>query len=480
MNLRGVFHAVGLLLFFVGVSMLAPLAVSLLFGGEDAWAIFASMGITLGAGVVVVLVTRGHSDLGTRDGFGVVTFGWLAIAFFGTLPFLLSGAISDPTDAMFETMSGFTTTGASILTDIEALPRGVLFWRCFMQWIGGMGIIVLSLAILPMLGVGGMQLYRAEAPGPTPDKLTPRIRQTAVLLWGVYLVLSVAQAIALQLAGMDWYDAVCHTFTTMATGGFSTKNASIAAYENPAVHWIIILFMVLAGTNFALHYRVRGNPLRYAGDAEFRWYFWILLVATAGVTVALWFGEHQTWEPALRHAAFQVVSIVTTTGYTTDDWDLWHAGPQWVIVVLMFFGGCGGSTAGSMKIIRIVILGKAAMRELARTANPRVVLAISLGRGRKLQPGIARNVLAFFVLFMGIVGLGSLSIALLGIDIDTALSASVSCLSNVGPGLGHIGPTENYGWMPPAAKWILVLLMLTGRLELYTVLALLLPQTWKR
>jgi len=480
MNLRGVFHAVGLLLLFVGVSMLVPLAVSILSGGADTAALAASFGITVAVGVGTVLVTRGALELGTRDGFGVVVFGWLGMAVFGMLPFLLSGAIPDPTDAMFETMSGFTTTGASILSDVESMPRGVLFWRCFTQWIGGMGIIVLSLAILPMLGVGGMQLYRAEAPGPTPDKLTPRIRQTAVLLWGVYLVLSVAEAIALRLSGMGWYDAVCHTFTTMSTGGFSTRNASVAAFGRPAIDWIVVLFMVLGGTNFALHWRVRGNPLRYSDDVEWRWYFGILLAASAGVAVALALGERQSWEPALRHAVFQVVSIVTTTGYATDDWDLWGRGLQWILVLLMFVGGCGGSTAGAMKIVRVVIIGKVALRELGQTANPRIVRAIQLGKGRKLEPGIASNVLGFFVLYMAILGVGSLWLALFGIGMETALSAALSCLSNVGPGLEGVGPTQHYGWMPPAAKWVLTALMLTGRLEIYTVLALLLPQTWKR
>jgi trk system potassium uptake protein TrkH len=480
MNLRGVFHAVGLLLLFVGVAMLAPLGVSLAHGGGDARAIAAAFGVTILAGFAVYLVTRGARDLSPRDGFGVVVFGWTAMAVFGTLPYLFSGAIVDVTDAMFETMSGFTTTGASILSDIEAMPRGLLFWRCFTQWIGGMGIIVLSLAIMPILGVGAMQLYRAEAPGPTPDKLTPRIRQTAVLLWGVYLVLSVAEAFALRLAGMSWYDAVCHTFTTMATGGFSTRTASIAAFHNPSIHWIILVFMAAAGTNFALHYRVRANPLRYASDSEWRWYFVILLWAGFIVSAALWIGTDRSLEAALRSGAFQVVSIVTTTGYATDDYELWHPGLRWLVLVFMFVGGCGGSTGGSMKVIRVSILAKAAYREIARVANPRVVRAIQVGSSRKLDPGIARNVLGFFVLFMVIVVAGTAGIAAMGIDIETALSATVSCLANVGPGLSQVGPTDDYGWLPAGVKWILVALMLTGRLEIYTVLVLLLPQTWKR
>jgi len=479
MSPRGVLNAVGALLLFVAVAVLVPLGVSLGYGGEDARGFVVTLVVTTVAGLAMFLPTRG-AVLGTRDGFGVVTFGWTAIALFGSLPFVISGAIPDFTDAFFETMSGFTTTGASILSDIDGLPRGVAFWRCFIQWLGGMGIIVLSLAILPMLGVGGMQLYQAEAPGPSAEKLTPRIRQTAVLLWSVYLVLSVAECLLLRVAGMDWYDAVCHTFTTMATGGFSTRGASIAAYDNALVDWIIVVFMFLAGTNFALHWRVKGRPWRYFRDPEWRVYAGIMAGLTVLVTFALWHGAGRGIGDAFRTGAFQVVSIVTTTGYGTDDYEQWHPALQWLVFLMMFVGGCGGSTGGSMKVVRVMVLAKTALRELRTVANPRVVRALQLGPGRTLERGIGRKVLGFFVLYVVLLVAGTLLLTTYGMGIETALSAAATSLGNVGPGLADIGPTDNFGWMPVPAKWILIVLMLLGRLEIYTVLALILPGTWKR
>lgn len=479
MNPRGVLNAVGALLLFVAASVLLPLGVSLGYEDGHAQAFAITLAITTGVGLAAFLPTRG-TVLGTRDGFGVVAFGWAAIALFGSLPFVLSGAIPDFTDALFETMSGFTTTGASILSDIDGLPPGIAFWRCFIQWLGGMGIIVLSLAILPMLGVGGMQLYQAEAPGPSAEKLTPRIRQTAGLLWSVYLVLSVMECVLLRLAGMDWFDSVCHTFTTMATGGFSTRGASVAAYDSALIDWIIIVFMFMAGANFALHWRVKGRPWRYFRDPEWRVYAGILAALTVVVTFALWHGAGRGIGDALRYGAFQVVSIVTTTGYATDDYEKWHPALQWLIFLMMFIGGCGGSTAGAVKVVRVILLAKTAMRELRNVANPRVVRALQLGRGRKLERGIGRKVLGFFVLYVLLLVVGTLLLTAYGMGIVTALSAAATCLGNVGPGLADVGPGDNFGWMPVPAKWVLIFLMLFGRLEIYTVLALFLPETWKR
>lgn len=480
MNPRGIVKAVGALLVFLGVALVVPMAVAFGYGEGDESAFAITMGVSLAAGAAMVLGTRGRGELSTRDGFGIVTFGWAAMTIFGSLPFVLSGAIPHFADAVFETMSGFTTTGASILPDLEALPRGIMFWRCFIQWLGGMGIILLSLAILPMLGVAGMQLYQAEAPGPTVEKLTPRIRQTAVLLWGVYLVLSVAETAALRLAGMDLYDAVCHTFTTMATGGFSPRAASIAAYHSPAIEWIIIVFMAMAGMNFALHWRVRGRPWTYVRDAEWRVYVGLLIALSLVIAAGLWIhGGHAPGE-AVRSATFQVVSIVTTTGYVTADYELWSPAIKFLILLMMLVGGCAGSTGGSIKVIRVIIVAKTALRELRTVANPRIVRAVQVGRGRPLEPGIARNVLGFVALYLVILAAGSLFLSLYGMDLETSLSAAATCLGNVGPGLGAVGPTEHFGWMPDPAKWALVFLMLLGRLEIYTVLALFLSQTWKR
>ncbi len=480
MNLRGVLNAVGALVFFVGVAMVVPLGVALFEGTRDAAALGLSAVVTVIVGGALFFLTRGSFDLRVRDGFGVVGFGWTAMALFGSLPFVLSGVTDGPVDALFETMSGFTTTGASILTDIESVPRGILFWRSFIKWIGGMGIIVLSLAILPMLGVGGMQLYRAEAPGPTPDKLTPRIRQTAAYLWGVYVLISALEVLALVLAGMPLYDAVCHTFTTMATGGFSTRGASIAAYESARIDWIIIFFMFLAGSNFALHYRGWHRPGAYFRDPEWRTYAVILIVAIVVVGGVLWLGADYGPEWALRSSAFQVVSILTTTGFATDDYEVWHPALRWGLLMLMLVGGCGGSTAGSMKVVRVMVLAKAAMRELAISANPRVVRAIRLGSGRRLDSAVTQNVLGFFMLFVTVLVVGVAVLSAFGLELETAISAAATCLANVGPGLGDVGPTENFAWLPSGAKLFLAFLMLLGRLELYTILALFLPQTWKR
>jgi trk system potassium uptake protein TrkH len=480
MNVRGILNAIGALVAFVGMAMIVPLIVALIYNDGDAEAFALSCGITVGAGVAAFVLTRGGTDLGTRDGFGVVAFGWSAMACFGSLPFLLTGTCTGVTDAVFETMSGFTTTGATILADIESAPHGVLFWRSMIQWIGGMGIIVLSLAILPMLGVGGMQLFRAEAPGPSPDKLTPRIRQTAAYLWVVYVVISGAEVVALMLAGMDLYDAVCHTFTTMATGGFSTRNTSIASFDSAAVDWIIIGFMLLAGSNFALHYRGWRSPRLYFRDQEFRLYALLIVGATLVIGAALWSDAAYDFGTALRSSAFQVVSIMTTTGFATDDYEKWAPAMRWILFTLMLVGGCAGSTAGSMKVVRHLILAKAGLRELAVAANPRVVKAVSLGRGRRVDLETVRNVLGFAVLYMGVLGAGTLALSVFGLDMETALSGAATCLANVGPGLGLLGPTEHFGWLHPMAKWILTFLMLLGRLELYTVLALFLPQTWRR
>ncbi len=480
MNLRGILNAIGALVAFVGMAMIVPLAVALVYDDGDAAAFAIACAVTVGSGVLAFVLTRGGPDLSTRDGFGVVAFGWSAMAGFGALPFLIAGTCDNVTDAVFETMSGFTTTGATILVDIEAAPHGILFWRSMIQWIGGMGIIVLSLAILPMLGVGGMQLFRAEAPGPSPDKLTPRIRQTAAYLWVVYAVISAVEIAALMLAGMDLFDAVCHTFTTMATGGFSTRNASIAAYDSAAIDWIIVFFMFLAGTNFALHYRGWRAPAAYFRDQEWRLYALLALGATFVIGTALWSDRAYDFGAALRSAAFQVVSIMTTTGFATDDYEQWAPALRWIVFLLMLIGGCAGSTAGSMKVVRHLILAKAGLRELAVAANPRVVRPVSLGRGRRVDLETVRHVLGFAILYMGVLGAGTLALSIYGLDLETALSGAGTCLSNVGPGLGMLGPTENFGWLAASAKWILTFLMLVGRLELYTVLALFLPQTWKR
>ncbi|RJP79765.1 MAG: TrkH family potassium uptake protein [Candidatus Zixiibacteriota bacterium] len=459
--------------------MLLPL-VWVWYYQEDLWPRYVlAAAVTVLSGLLLRKAGKGDNVVQVREGFAIVTLGWTAMAIFGALPFLFTGAIPSVSNAVFESMSGFTTTGASILTDIEALPKSVLFWRSFTHWVGGMGIIIFSLAILPILGIGGMQLYKAEAPGPTKDKLTPRVRQTAALLWGVYVLFSALETGLLMLAGMDLFDALCHTFGTMATGGFSTRNASIAAYDNPWIHWIIIIFMVLAGINFALHYRaLTGRVLVYPRDPEFRFYLAMMVAGTVLLSASSWrhFGS---LEQGLRDSIFQVVSITTTTGYITADYEQWHPLAVIVLVLLMFMGGMAGSTGGGMKMMRILILIKQAHIEVKKFIHPQALYPLRMGR-RVIPPEVITNILGFFLLYVVIYVLGSMFLVALGLDLATSFSASVACLANIGPGLAEVGPVANYGALPLPAKWSLAFLMMVGRLEVFTVLVLFSRSYWRK
>jgi len=416
-----------------------------------------------------------------REGFAVVTFGWLAVGLLGAVPFVLSGQIPCFSAAAFESISGFTTTGASILTDIESCSRAALFWRSLTQWLGGMGIVLLALAVLPLLGVGGMQLYRAEVPGPVPDRLTPRIRQTAKLLWGVYVAFTTAEILLLLVAGLGWFDAVCHAFATMATGGFSTRNASVGAFAAPLVEWIVIVFMFLAGTNFGLHYlALRGNLKIHWRDEEFRFYLRILAGAVLLIILALRLaGTVAGWEETIRQSLFQVISISTTTGFATTDYLFWPPVTHVVLLLLMAVGGCAGSTGGGIKVMRVLILLRQAKSELLKLLHPRAVLNLWFNE-RSVPPTLATNVLGFFLLFMLVYIGGVLSLTLAGHDLVTAVGATAATLSNIGPGLQQAGPVGNYAFFTDFEKWLLVGLMLMGRLEIYTVLVLLMSSAWRR
>ena len=467
----------------IGLAMLGCAVVSWYYGEPLALRLSLVYAGALAAGFALVLgwLTRGPVNLSRRDGFGVVTFGWLTVTVFGSLPYLFSGVISHPVSALFETMSGFTTTGASVLSDLESIPRSIHFWRALTNWFGGMGVLVLCVAILPFLGVGGMQIFRAEMPGPSKDRLTPRITTTAKLVWGVYLLLSVAEALLLRfVGGMGWFDAVCHTFTTMATGGFSTRSASIGAFDSAAVDWIVTFFMFLAGINFSLHYRaLTGRPGYYLRDAEFRFYALLLLIVIGVVTANIYAAGLAPLGDSIRQAAFTTVSIVTTTGFATADFDQWPEAVRILLVGMMFFGGCAGSTGGSMKIVRVYIIVKMMVREIKVFMRPSAVIQPKLG-GKPIEPVIIAHICAFFAIFVLVFALGSFIMTFFTPNLETAATSVIATLGNIGPGLNAVGATQNYAAIPPVGQAFLTFLMLLGRLELYTVLILFLPSFWKR
>ena len=387
-------------------------------------------------------------------------------------------------NCLFESISGFTTTGASVLgatVEIESVGKGLLFWRSFTHWLGGMGIIVLAVAILPLLGVGGMQLFHAESPGPTKEKLFPRIRETAATLWGIYVLLSIIEVLLLMGAGMTVFDSLCHTFGTMATGGFSTMNASIGAYHSSLIDIIIIVFMFLAGANFSLHYlAITGRIQAYWKNSEFRYYFAITIASILLLSGILYVsGTYENILSALKYGSFQTVSIMTTTGYATADFELWPVVLQFLLLLFMFIGGCAGSTGGSIKIVRIVLLFKYAYRELFRLVHPRAFAAVKLG-GKVIHKDVLESVGGFFILYMGLFAVGSVVMTAMGLDIITAISSVAATLGNIGPGLGTVGPAENYYHIPTFGKLVLSFLMILGRLEIYTVIVLFAPEFWKK
>ncbi|MCB2221314.1 MAG: TrkH family potassium uptake protein [Bacteroidetes bacterium] len=444
--------------------------LSLLYGGL----------ITVTTGGVVWFVNRNASRIiGKREGYIIVSVAWVIISLFGTLPYLISGAISNFTDAFFETISGFTTTGASILTDIEIMPKGLLFWRAMTHWIGGMGIIVLSVAILPLLGIGGMQLFVAEMPGITPDKLHPRITQTAKRLWVIYLFFTALETALLMLGGLDLFDSLCHAFATMATGGFSTKNASIAEFS-PYLQYVIIFFMLMAGTNFTLHYLgLHGKVREIWKNEEYRYYIFFTLGFALLLGMVLYIEGNLSAEKSIRDALFQVVSIVTTTGFVTSDYLGWP-GQSWIFLfLLMFIGGSAGSTGGGIKIARQILLLKNSALEFKRMIHPQAVIPVRFN-GKAVSPEIIHLVMAFFLFYVLIFFAGTFIMTLMGLNFDTAIGATIATLGNIGPGIGGVGPIENYAFLPGAAKWLSSFLMLLGRLELFTVIILFSPSFWRK
>jgi trk system potassium uptake protein TrkH len=483
MRWRYISGIVSIFLMVLALIMISPLMVSLYYRDGAHFSLISSMGITAGAGLILKLLSR-HMDeeapfINQKEGMAIVALSWTAIGLFGALPFYFSPDFSSVTDAVFESISGFTTTGSSVMTDIEAAAPSLLFWRSLIQWLGGMGIIVLSLAILPFLGVGGIQLYKAEVPSPVPDKLAPRLTDSAKILWMVYTGLTLLLVILLAIGGMPVFDSICHALTTLPTGGFSPKNTSIAHYDSAYIHYIIVGFMILAGINFSLHFQMlRGKPLIFFRDTECKVFLGLALVFTLIIALDIHGRVYDSFSAALQSAAFQAVSILTTTGYATADYELFPGFSQVILFACMFLGASAGSTGGGIKIARLIVCFKFACRELFRLIHPRSIRHVKLNQ-RVVSEDVLRSIMGFLALYMMLFAAASALLAAMGLDLLTSLGAVASCLGNIGPGFGTVGPAENFAHLPAAAKWVLAWCMLLGRLEIYTVIILVVPEFWK-
>ncbi len=480
MHIRTLFFILSMLLFGLGCTMVLPLFTAW-FYDESLRPLLSSAGILLGVGSLFGYIFRPQNEvtLSNKESIVIVASCWIMAGVAGALPYLLNGNFIFA-DALFESISGFTTTGASILSDIEALPKGILMWRALTHWLGGMGIIVLTLAILPMLGMGGMQLYKAEVTGPQVDKLMPRIHDTALYLWIVYFLFTVVQFILLMFGGMSWFDSLAHTFATVATGGFSTQNASVTNYS-PYIQWVITIFMFLAGVNFTLHYKLlfSGKIQAFTKNTEFKIYLYITVICSLITAAYLYFMNTESGvEYAIRTAFFQIVSICTSTGFATADYEVWPLITQSLILFVMIMGACAGSTGGGIKVMRFALLQKITKKELQRILHPRVVNDIKLD-SKSVSSDILNGVTAFIIIYLVLIFIGGLFITAFGYDFTTSYSASISAFSNTGPGFGLIGPTENFGFFEPAIKYMLCILMLIGRLEIFTIFLLFLPSFWR-
>jgi trk system potassium uptake protein TrkH len=532
LNKLAVGYAIGKLLQVMGGVIIIPFSMALyhqwalpkpqLLVSPEVCGFVVALFFSLVLGTALTKTCYSGKNLqGVPEGFVIVALGWIILTLMGCIPFFTYFIGSEApfslikvtryfTDAYFETMSGFTTTGATIITNIEGLPRSLLFWRSLTHWLGGMGIITLALAIFPAMGISGYQIFRGEVPGPSAERLQPRLAETAKILWGVYLLLSVVETILLCAGGMPLFDSICHTFGTMATGGFSIKNASIGSYNSDYFDWVITVFMFLAGMNFLIHYRVlRGQYRDPFTNKEFHFYTGTIVVCIIAVTAILYyndlpsaehsavhfrhtsptmeaFSQHVSAESSklgtlyqcLRRAAFQVVSIITTTGYGTADFDVWPDICRFLLVILMFWGGCAGSTGGGMKMIRIMVVLKLVGRELRKMSKPRLIAPLKVG-GITIDEVRVVNIMIFFILFIGLFVISALLLSMFVPDLVTAISAATATIGNIGPGLSGVGSMEHYGWIPLPGKWILIFCMLLGRLEIYTVLIAFRPSTWK-
>ncbi len=483
MNLKNVLKPLAVLLLIIAGNIAVPCVLALYYGEFLSFIAFLKTFVLLvSASLLTLFLLRKHriKSLSSRDGFLFVTLAWIFASIFGCLPYIISGTIPGFADAFFETMSGFTTTGAPFLTEIEDLPRCILFWRSLTHWLGGMGIVVLTVAILPMLGIGGMQLLKAEAPGPTTDKLTPRVTETAKILWMIYIGMTVVETALLCFGGLSLFDALTHTFGTLATGGFSTYNSSVGHFTSPYVQWVITVFMVLAGVNFNLHYQaLSGNAKSLFRDIEFKTYILIFVGFSAVIGLYLLITTDTLTEESFRLASFQVASILTTTGYATSDFEMWPAVPKILLFTLMFIGGCSGSTGGGIKVVRLVTLFKMAVNEMKILVHPRGEFRIRMNRTH-IKKEITYAIAGFFFLYIFVLLITTGVVATAGADILTSFTTALVTVGNIGPGFGMIGPTDNYAFYPAYVKLFLSLAMLVGRLEMYTVIVIFTPMFWRR
>lgn len=480
MNFAMVLKNLGKLLVCEALSMVPSALVSLYYKENEVWSFLYTISILMILGVLLIRIKPKNKNIYSRDGFSIVAIGWILISFFGALPFYFSGAIPALVDSFFEASSGFTTTGATILSEIESLSKGILFWRSFTHWIGGMGVLVLVMAILPSAGAGNMQIMKAESPGPNPGKLVPKVKETAKILYGIYLIITVVQVILLKVSGLSLFDSIIHTLGTVGTGGFSNRNISVGAYNNIAAEIIITVFMLICGANFALHYQLfKGNIKGFFKDGEFKLYIFVVTMSIILITFNLNGNIFNSVKESLRHASFQVASIITTTGYATTDFNTWPSLSKLILLLLMFVGGCAGSTAGGLKNIRILLLFKAIKRDLLKIIHPRAVYTVTLD-GKPVNEQTLSEVLGFFFMYIIIFCGSVLFVSFEGKDIVTTISSVATTLGNVGPGLEIVGPMGNFSSFTVFSKLIFSFCMIVGRLEIYPMILLLMPRFWAK
>lgn len=480
-NFKTIIRIIGILLLLETIMFLGCSVVSLYYGDNDSLAFWKAGAITAGVGLLLAAIGKGgNHQLTRRDGYVLVSSAWVAFSLFGMLPFYIGGYIPDITDAFFETMSGFTSTGATILNNIDSQPHGILFWRSMTQWIGGLGIIMFTIAILPIFGVSGLQVFAAEASGPTHDKVHPRIGITARWIWSIYTGITALLVILLMLGGMGWFDSVCHAFATTGTGGFSTKQASVAYYNSPYIEYVISIFMFISGINFTLLLLlVNGKLKKIISNAELKFYFASVVFFTTIIAVGLYYTSPMGAEESFRKSLFQVISLHTSTGFATDDYMLWKPVLWGLLTIIMVLGACAGSTTGGLKCIRLVILTKVSRNEFKHIIHPNAVLPVRINK-QVISPSIVSTVLAFCFLYIIIIIVSVFVMSAMGIGFSESIGCVISSIGNMGPGLETCGPAYSWSELPAAAKWLLAFLMLLGRLELFTVLLLFTPKFWQR